>query len=251
MKKIILYSGGLDSYCLFRIMLHKGYEDDIVLFYIDSDTPLAKLEREVVAQTALQYNVGFKITPKQYIQYYAQSDGFIPLRNLLFSMLPVMDGADIVLLAAVQGEESLDKSKKFFRDTSKLFSYLLHRKVLIGAPTIGMTKTELVAEVLKIGVLPEELMSTVSCYLGEKYRVHGYAGCGSCQACVRRYIAMEANDIQEYYPIDMIKQVGFMIGAVKPVKRLFKQPVSRWPHIIKNNYELLRTYLQIKGKKYH
>jgi 7-cyano-7-deazaguanine synthase len=72
-------------------------------------------------------------------------------------------------------------------------------KINIHAPIINMTKTEIVAMGLKMGV---DYSSTISCY---DPNASGDS-CGKCLACLVRLKAFEENELPD--PISYIKRSG-------------------------------------------
>jgi 7-cyano-7-deazaguanine synthase in queuosine biosynthesis len=68
--------------------------------------------------------------------------------------------------------------------------------VTILNPLQNLTKTQAVALWKKRGISTDLLLESRSCY-GRKLRP-----CGHCAACVKRFIALKNNDIEEHYLSD-------------------------------------------------
>jgi 7-cyano-7-deazaguanine synthase len=237
-KTALLFSGGLDSFCAHKWLQELDVEHDLV--YIPCGTDTSKFERATI-ETMSNVNM---ITEPIIIQSNINlkdlqaPDGFVPLRNLLFLALPVMEGYERVYIAAVKGEGSLDKSHKFFKDTSELFSYMLSKKVGVSSPVDQFTKTQLVSVVLKTipDVTQHNLTFTTSCY---NPFVPGFPHrrCGECNACVRRWVAMVNNNIYESYAIDPVYKAIELLEETKLTK-ILEQPLGRWPDVILTNKEM-------------
>src|SRR5687768_8569469 len=119
----LLFSGGLDSFCAHRMYVQAGIKHDLIWLNCGTETNKYEAQR-------LDYLLYNHIPPYITVNVTDISDietesGFVPLRNLLFAATPVMYGYRQVAIAAVKGEGSLDKSRRFFRETSELFSYIL------------------------------------------------------------------------------------------------------------------------------
>lgn len=235
----LLYSGGLDSYCSFRLLQRAHGFDNVIPVYIPTDSVYAHKEQDAVMKT--MWNIGVKLhkLPPLEVQNYTRSDGFVPLRNLLFVALAGMAGYDRVALAAVRGEASLDKSERFFDDVSGLFTFLLGQPMQIYAPHGHLTKAELVEQALAHAVVtPEELELTVSCYSGEHLR------CGQCQSCFRRWVAMTKNGIEEEYAHDIIEYAKQQAHPESWLDILKDQPIDRWVDLFKNNADVFSAMLR-------
>jgi 7-cyano-7-deazaguanine synthase in queuosine biosynthesis len=89
-----------------------------------------------------------------------------------------------------------DRTPLFFKAITDLL-VVLGKRVLVNTPWWGHDKTDMVSWYLnQQDALPTRLKSTHSCYRP------GILPCGDCPACIRRYIAMTLNDVQEEYEID-------------------------------------------------
>jgi 7-cyano-7-deazaguanine synthase len=236
-KTALLFSGGLDSYCAHKWLIEQGVEHDLV--YIPCGTDTSNFEQATI-ETMANVDLILKpriIQPNIDLDHLQQPDGFVPLRNLLFLALPVMEGYDRVYIAAVKGEGSLDKSHKFFKDTSDLFSYMLSKDVRVSSPVDQYTKTQLVKLARTLADVREhDLTFTTSCYNPYLSGFPHYR-CGECNACMRRWVAMVNNDIYETYSIDPIHKASELLEGTK-ITTILNQPLGRWPDVILTNKEL-------------
>ena len=247
-QRALLFSGGLDSYCAHLYLKHKGISDfhDLVNIYVGTETNRREIAR--MGMLVKQLNLGgVKSILGVDLETVEQTDGFVPLRNLLLVGLPVMHRYDTVYLAAVKGEGSLDKTYKFAKDTSDLFSYLLGRRISIQMPVAHMTKTELVRWVLDNGATTEEKLSlTTSCYRPDNALT---GRCGECQACVRRWVAMMLNDIYEPHDTDPFFKARELVNT-SHLRKILTQPLGRWPDVVLTNKELRDAVVKVERNLY-
>src|SRR5690606_15654429 len=131
-----------------------------------------------------------------------------PLRNMLLATRAGMLGYSTILLGAVYGESSRDKSEKFYHNFSDLASYLLDREIRLRAPYSYLTKAQLVEKALNEGAVTKHmLLDTWSCYNPHENRKGQDIHCGKCLACYRRWVALTRAGIGEEYAFDPSKFV--------------------------------------------
>lgn len=242
-KDILLFSGGLDSVCVYKLLEQEGVR--VQGLYIPHDLQYSYLEDISITHLTEFHGMDIvKFPTRQEFSYFARPDGFIPLRNLLLCTLAGMAGAKKIYLGAVAGEYTLDKSDLFFQNTESLFSYLLSDSIQIEAPYASFTKTELVKKALDSkAVTPELLEVTWSCYEPVLDPVaKEMIPCGECMACIRRWLAMVDNGIYEKYassPRDAFREKAYTGDFFELLR---KQPTSRWKEIIRNNVQAYRIY---------
>lgn len=179
MKVVQLYSGGLDSYIISKLI-----NPDVKL-YFDYGTYQNQLEMSV-----LPSDVIVKQLP---IGEYMQDDGIatIPLRNLIFSALAVNYG-DEIIIGGLKSDLHFDKKPEFAELSTALFNSVLEKErqpktVKISIPFSEYTKTDLVVEYLNKGFSLEDLDKySWSCHTPDNGKP-----CGKCQACKARKLAIE------------------------------------------------------------
>lgn len=179
MKKVQLYSGGMDSY-----IISKLWEPDVKL-YIDYGIPQNEYEKRV-----LPPDVIIKPFP---IGEYMQTDGIntIPLRNLIFASIAVNYG-DIILIGGLKSDLHFDKKPEFARMTTELFNSVLEREriphhVEVVVPFATYTKADLVVRYLEDGHSLDDLERySWSCHTPKDGKP-----CGECQACRARKKAIQ------------------------------------------------------------
>lgn len=211
MSEVLLFSGGLDSYiawhllggpdALYMALGHRYERAELSAIYrLESVTP----DLSVIRENRL--TLGDLERP----------DGYIPLRNLLLVCAAAVLEIDYrtIYIGALKGEASRDKSQRFLRDLSSMLTYLKQTDVRIVAPFQGMTKADLVGEFARR--FPDRvtlLSNTFSCYTYKELR-DDYQGCGQCNACFRRWVAMTLNGITEKYETSPRHYARNISGAI-------------------------------------
>lgn len=195
-KKVLLYSGGLDSY-----LIDKLWNPDIKL-YIDikgsyTNQEKLKLPSDIIIEE-------FDLSK------FEREDKIIPLRNLYFCMIASYYGEEICL-GATAGDRVLDKSYEFADKTSDLLSYLYSpqwwipegKKIKVNLQYKDKTKSELLQDYLdQGGNLKQAYDESFSCYFPDE---HGKE-CWKCKPCFRKWIAFaEFGFIEHYLPLKYIQ----------------------------------------------
>lgn len=185
MKKVLLYSGGMDSY-----IINYLWKPDVKL-YIDYGTEQNKEEIKRLPKDVIIKRID--------LSEYIENDGksTIPLRNLLFANIAINYG-DIVAIGGVKDDLHYDKSKRFARKSTRLFNFVLtkedsKRKVKIVVPFRDYTKKELLQTYIARGGSINDLKTkTWSCYTPKKGKP-----CGECNPCKRKEKAIR--EVQQGY----------------------------------------------------
>lgn len=184
MKKVLLYSGGMDSW-----LMSKLWKPDIKL-YVDmktrySENELARIRKEPDVQV-VEFPLG----------QWEREDAIIPLRNLYLAMVAcnVTGSEDVeILIGATAGDRVLDKSPEFVNKTTDLLSYLYTpqhwipegKKVRVCIDYKQYTKTDLLKMFKEQGGdLEEAFTRSFSCY----NPVDGHE-CWHCKPCFRKFTA--------------------------------------------------------------
>lgn len=179
MKKVLLYSGGMDSFIIGHL-----WKPDVKL-YIDYGTEQTKEERKRLPADVVIKEID--------LADYIENDGIntIPLRNLLFATVAINYG-DVVAIGGVRGDLHYDKTKEFCRATTDLFNSVLTkersgRRVEVVVPYADYTKEQLVGMYLANGGDVRELQAeSWSCH-----HPRGGKPCGECSPCKRRNEAIK------------------------------------------------------------
>lgn len=151
MKKILLYSGGVDSWLINQI-----WKPDIRL-YVDLGTDYGKEEIKLFERNNEDVQViSFDLSP------YELENKIIPLRNLYLIMLACnITGEDDVeiCLGATVGDRNYDKNMPFLKKTEELLNYIYspedkaipNKKIKIVTSFKNKSKTDLLREYLQNG----------------------------------------------------------------------------------------------------
>ena len=231
MKKVLLYSGGMDSWLISKLW------DPDVLLYVDMCTKYSKAE---IAR--LPKNV---IIEKLDLSKWERPDAIIPLRNLYLIMVATNYG-DEICLGATAGDRVLDKSFEFAEKASDLLSFLYskqhwteERNIKVNLDFKNLTKKELLIKYLNQGgSLAEAANSSFSCYEPTLDGSGRWSECWQCKPCFRKYVSF--------------KILGHDFGA--KVDRLVKEYLDTEiiPSILAGNYgradeekDILEVYEQL------
>jgi len=192
-KTVLLYSSGMDSF-----ICNYLYKPDILL-YIRVGSKYEEKELRIINEFLNDFKLHhkFKMVNLSFLKDYELDNAHIPLRNLLFLEIASFYG-DTVMMGALRGETSKDKTKKFRFLTEQLLSYCWDDKLGLGTkkkikilfPLKNMTKTKALKLFIKKGGCIADLKQyTVSCYSPQ------FDACGNCMSCFRRWVAEINNDI--------------------------------------------------------
>lgn len=174
-KKVLLYSGGFDSW-----LIDKLWKPDIRLF-VDVGTRGAEVERKRLPEDVVV--VEYKDLGKYEIP---EINYLLPLRNLFLVSIATFYG-DTICLGSEAGSRHLDNGEEFAGRASDLLNFLLKeitpdRKVRVVTPYSGWSKTQLLTEYIRQGgSLAEVREKTFSCYSP----VNGKE-CGFCRSCQQK-----------------------------------------------------------------
>lgn len=178
MKKVLLYSGGMDSW-----LIDKLWKPDIKL-YVDMNTRYSKQEISKLSSDV--------IIEKLDLSKWERPDSIIPLRNLFLACIATFYG-DYICLGATAGDRVLDKSYKFAEKTTDLLRYLYspqwwnprQRDIKICLDYKDKTKTELLQMyIAEGGDIKKAWKESFSCYQPNKLEP-----CMHCKPCFRKFIS--------------------------------------------------------------
>lgn len=180
-KKVLLYSGGMDSY------IFSYLEKPDLCLYIDVHGVYSKKERD----NLILPPYGQLIIDVLDIGKFERENLILPMRNAYFILNAIQYGEDIIL-GAMSGDRSFDKNDWFAKLMEMVTNYMWQeqhwterRKIKIHLPGKDKTKTELLKEFMLEGGDPKFLYESISCY--DPKTLH----CGKCKACARKWVAME------------------------------------------------------------
>lgn len=202
MKKILLYSGGMDSW-----LIDKLWKPDIKL-YIDMNTKYSKEEISRLPEDV--------ILDKLDLGKWERDDAIIPLRNLYLLMWATnyMDNEGcIITMGCLQGDRSLDKQSEFCNKAQDLLNHLYQpqwwlpngRKVEINQYFKQFTKAELLKKYIdQGGDIKKVWNETFSCY----HPKEDGTPCRKCKPCQRKVISFyEFGFVDESWLSDIIPAI--------------------------------------------
>lgn len=211
MKKILLYSGGMDSW-----LIDKLWKPDM-LVYINMHTRYS--ENEINHIKSQRNDVTFIDFP---LGQWERDDAIIPLRNLYLPMVicNITGEDDIdICLGATSGDRVLDKSYEFVKKANDILNYLYQpqhwipngKKVKLNIDFKNFTKTQLLAMYLKDGGdINEAFNASFSCY-----NPSNGCECWQCKPCFRKYVSFALNGMT--FNDDITKKViNYIKKEIKP-----------------------------------
>lgn len=186
MKRVILVSGGIDSYCAWHHYnsYHGSVNIPVFIYYNQ-----AYAEKEIAACRELYDD--FTILKVGYVtRSQTKNNPFIPCRNLTFASSVAMSfEPDEIVISGLRDDNVVDKSPRAFKEMSAFISEHSNFQVNITSPFFKKSKGEVVADFLKNNGSVDKLLMCVSCY--EASEGH----CNDCPACFRRFVALASNGI--------------------------------------------------------
>lgn len=187
MKKVLLYSGGMDSW-----LIDKLWKPDVKLFF-DIGTP-NNLKEKAMLLNRDEENINIVKLP---LEQFEQRDNnfFLPLRNLHFVVYASHYG-DTICLGATGSSTHKDKNETFGTLSENVINYLLSEDttretaVKVVMPYKDTTKTELLAEYIRQGGDIEKCYrETFSCYSP----TFDGSACLQCTSCQSKFTAFYNN----------------------------------------------------------
>ena len=206
MKKVLLFSGGFDSFLIALL------EKPDVLLYFDVGVGYSHKEIEHIQKIKplLPKNCEIVIDYSLNLGLHCPEDSVMILnRNLIFAAQAMNYGNEI-LFGFVRSDNAPDKTEKFLEGLDALMLGMVQHRdcdysyntCKIHAPYHKFSKSELLKLVIaKNTDNHAEVCSMVqnirSCYSGESDK-----GCGECDPCVQKAVALFNNDL--YYNVEKI-----------------------------------------------
>lgn len=209
MKKILLYSGGSDSWLISKIW----NPDELVYVDMHSRYSAEEIKRLEPGVKVISFPLG----------QWEREDAIIPLRNLYLIMTicnTFPEGDLEICLGATKGDRVLDKSPEFAKRTSELLSFLYSpqhwipegRKIKVCIDYKNKTKTEILREYLeKGGDIEAAWNQSFSCY---NPTAEGKE-CWSCKPCFRKFVAFALNG-KRFKPTVVDKVVSYINSQIMP-----------------------------------
>ena len=176
--KVLLYSGGMDSYILSHL------EKPDICLYIDVRGIYSKKERENLIKPAH----GKLIIDTLDIGKFERGD-VLPMRNAYFILNAAQYGEEIIL-GSVDGDRAYD-NHSWCATLMEMVTNYIHQdkrlkdsRIKVRLPCKDKTKIQLLQDFISSGGDPMFLYESVSCYDSELLH------CGKCKACIRKWVSM-------------------------------------------------------------
>ncbi len=186
-KIVLLLSGGLDSSLLLSILS----KQDLQVLPLFIDYGQRNRNQELRAATYMsklfncnlhKYKVGLIFENSLLIKGSSSQSPFLPHRNLLFLVLGAVyafnNKCNAVAIGLIGGSNYPDSNSMFVQQASKSIAESIGKEVIVHAPFIDLTKSD-IAYLAHLVKLPIE--KTYSCYMGEPKH------CQECSACIQRF----------------------------------------------------------------
>lgn len=210
MKKpvLLIYSGGMDSYTLLHYLRAQGNHVQALSFdygqkhkkeleYAIEECDRLRMPHDIVKLGSLtQHLTGSALTDKSVAMpegHYAADNmklTVVPGRNTIMLSIAMgiaqARGCSHVYFGAHAGDHHIypDCRPQYFNDLQCVFDTATEHAVVLGAPFLYKTKTEILTIGLALGL---DYGRSWTCYQG------GEHPCGKCGACVERAEAFEQN----------------------------------------------------------
>ncbi len=191
-QRVVLASGGIDSFLAHRLYEQKG--DQLLALFVDYGQPYAGKERAALEVLWGQESIGFVEAKVDAGQPLATDGTYYPARNILFASIAVHYGDFIVMGGMRDDCNCEDKTEDAFREMSNLLSVQSRKRVIVHSPFWGITKAEAISDYLASGGDPDILLKTVSCYSD------GTEPCMDCRACFRWSCALRFCGVDAPFP---------------------------------------------------
>lgn len=207
MTKVLLYSGGTDSWLIEKLWKpDKKIYINIHGFY--SDAEIARLPDDV---EILDFAELGKAEDK--------NTNFVPLRNLYFLMIASNYGDEVCLGATLSDRGSKDKREEFLDKAQDIIDYCLlgnsfaeDKHIKICKDYVGLHKFQIIKMYLDAGGTIEEFVKdSFSCY----HSINGKE-CMHCKQCYKKFL--EAFYFgHNYSDLEEIKMINYLKNNVIPL----------------------------------
>lgn len=207
MQKILLYSGGMDSY-----LIDKLWKPDRRI-YVDMHTRYSQQEINCIKKR--RNDVEFIDFP---LGQWEREDKIIPLRNLYLPMVicNITGDEDVdICLGATNSDRVLDKSQEYVEKATDLLNYLYQpqwwipngKKVRVNIDYKKYTKEDLLKMYMEQGGdLDKAYNESFSCYEPDE---EGNV-CHRCKPCFRKFVAFASVGYE--FPEEVLRKTIPYIG---------------------------------------
>lgn len=184
MSKVMLYSGGLDSY-----IISKLWKPDIKLYI--------NIHGDYSEQEVNRLPSDVKVVDFSLLGDFELPSKHVPMRNLYFLMIASHYGDEVCLGATAGDKGNKDKTALFLKQTESMLQYLWGDKkckkdIKVNKEFIKYSKSELIEIYLNNGGDVNELKDkTFSCYTPIDNKE-----CLNCFPCFRKFALLYAHGCQ-------------------------------------------------------
>lgn len=187
--KVLLYSGGMDSW-----LIDKIWKPDRKIF-VDVGTHASAEERKRLPADVIVLD--FPLLGRYEMP---ENNYLLPLRNVFLVLLASYYG-DIICLGSEAGSRHRDNGRRFAKKITRLINECLleqGRKIEVVTPYANKSKSELLAEYVKQGGdIKEAWENSFSCYSP----IDGKE-CGNCRSCRQKLAAFQ---LLNFNPADVLR----------------------------------------------
>ena len=201
MQKVLLSSGGMDSW----LLAHEPELEGATHVFVNIGQKYQSKEWNAAAELAGKMSAKFEYVEGPNLAQYEHETGIIPFRNAQMILLAALYG-EAIYFGVIADEINSDKSPEFCRamqDTLNISHrpqyWTEGRQFEIRTPFRTTTKSDLVRRFLDNGGSLDALLTSVSCYDA------GAHHCGRCASCFKRWVAL-VNALS----VDNWKEWGFV-----------------------------------------
>jgi 7-cyano-7-deazaguanine synthase in queuosine biosynthesis len=187
MRKVLLSSGGMDSFLLAHEPELMGAEHVFVnvgQVYAGKEARAAQYVADSV-HAQIHY-----VTTADLCKFEHKPTGIIPFRNAELILCAAQYGEEIYL-GVIADEVNSDKSPEFLMAMRSVLNishrgqyWTEGREFHLLTPFRNITKTQMVSRYIANGGSMEHLLHSVSCYSGSAMH------CGRCSSCFKRWVAL-------------------------------------------------------------
>ena len=191
-KKVLLYSGGVDSECIRRL-----WRPDVLL-YVDMKTRYSEEELSRIENNEFEGEVTVVKLPLT--DWEDRRTHYIPSRNLILLTVAAEFG-ETLCLGATKDDIANDKTMEFLNVADQVLN-LTHteqtnsngREIYVEKDFKQMSKVELLQACARSqpGALLELWENTFSCYTPNEYAPGKDRSCWHCKPCMRKALAFMA-----------------------------------------------------------
>ena len=205
-KNVILFSGGMDSFCMMKLHNH----DTLLTFDLgtkDNRKELQQIQKMIDHDIINSDKLEVVSLP---LSRFELPNKIVPHRNSLMCLIASNFG-NRIYVGATAGDTTKDKDHVFKSQVEGLLNYfaLDQHKVThpnypytVEMPFKHLTKVQIVATYLEKGGSASDLLEySRSCYNDSTKE------CGKCRSCLRKIVALELNDLPyekyfQYNPLE-------------------------------------------------